>query len=241
MTIPNLKKIELCVTYRCNLACANCSNLCAQAPAKHDLSVEDVERFIIDSIDLGWEWEQITVHGGEPVLNPAIFDIVGVLVEYREHRKRKVRIQFLTNYSTPMIRKLANEVELMGVELGIAQKEGGAFYHDGSAIPYVPVNQSPEDLHLPWSRGCFQSSDCGICLNYLGYWECSPAAAAARVFGYKASAKSLQEVTEDVLAGGYDEHCRHCGFAASQSRVTRQSTTETWDKALSEYRLGKRQ
>jgi MoaA/NifB/PqqE/SkfB family radical SAM enzyme len=39
---PNLSKIELDITYECNLKCLGCNRSCTQAPTKESLSLGDV-------------------------------------------------------------------------------------------------------------------------------------------------------------------------------------------------------
>lgn len=235
---PNLKKIELCLTYRCNVKCANCSNLCTQAPTDGtmDLTVKDVEAFIEQSVAANHQWDLITLHGGEPLLNNSIVPICALLKRYHDIYNHSVRISLLSNGSTQSIvsrvRRMCSE---FGMEPGVSEKVKSNRRGDGTPIPYVPVNISPEDAGIPWTRGCFQTTDCGICLNYAGYWPCSPMAAAARVFGYQPMAKSVQELTEDVLAAGFDIHCRYCGFAGALDRVIEQKTSTTWKKAIEKY------
>ena len=238
---PNLKKIELCLTYRCNVKCANCSNLCTQAPAGKDadLSTADIERFIEQSIGCGRKWGLITLHGGEPVLNPAIHQICEMLRKYRELHSANTRISLLSNGSTPAILRQVHQLcSEFGFEPGISEKVKSNHRGDGTPIPYVPVNISPEDKGNSYTIGCFQTTDCGICLNYAGYWPCSPMAAAARVFGYQPMAKTVAELTEDVLAKGFELHCKHCGFAGSAPRVIGQASSKTWIEAFARYSKG---
>ena len=235
---PNLKKIELCLTYRCNVKCNNCSNLCTQAPtdSRMDLTLKDIEAFINQSVTANHKWELITLHGGEPILNNSIVQICAILKRYRDIYNHTVRLSLLSNGSTPSIlsrvRKLCDEY---GFDAGISEKVRSNRRGDGTPIPYVPVNVSPEDDCIPWTQGCFQTTDCGICLNYAGYWPCSPMAAAARVFGYQPMAKSVQELSDSVLSKGFDIHCRHCGFAGVMDRVIEQKTSATWQKAIGKY------
>lgn len=234
---PNLGIVELCITYRCNVKCHNCSNLCTQAPKTDgDLSLEAVQKFLQDCIDNDFRFGMITIHGGEPALHPQWKEIAQALLEYREKYNPKMTLWWLTNNSTPAIRERCEIIKGLGIPLGISTKIGSNKNENGSPIPYIPVNESPTDLQEVYSLGCFQSENCGICYNYLGFFECSPAAAAARVFGYEPMAKSVKELSLELLQSGFPKHCMHCGFAfPDRRRVIEQTTTETWRKALNAY------
>ena len=225
---PNFGLIELCLTYRCNLKCNNCSNLCTQAVASSDLTPDDIEYFLDDISKADHKVGQITIHGGEPVLNPWIMDIIKQLVTFRS--TFGTNLWLLTNNSSPKIRSLITKISCdYSIPLGIATK-------NGSPIAYHPVNESPEDLGENYSIGCFQTENCGICFNNLGYFPCSPLAAAARVFDYKPTAVSIKQLTLERCNEYFEMHCKHCGFAMKdRRRVTEQTNTETWQKAFSNY------
>lgn len=229
--MPTFKTVELCLTYRCNVKCANCSNLCTQAPVNGDLTPAMVERFIKDSIDLNHVWGQITLHGGEPALNPWIYDIARMLVKYRLDTDCKLWL--LSNNSVPKIREITSRISLRyDIPLGLSEKKITNADAGGNPIDYVPVNESPSDLGEVSTLGCFQSETCGVCYNYMGYFPCSPMAAAARVFKYE-PIHSINDLTETACLKYFNAHCHHCGFAMpNRRRVTEQVTTETWKKVL---------
>lgn len=224
---PNFGIVELCLTYKCNMRCNNCSNLCTQAPYGGDLTPDDVEYFLDDIKDS--HVGHITIHGGEPVLNPWIFDIIKLLAEHRE--KYGTKLWLLTNNSSPAIRERTTRINCdYDIALGISTK-------DGRPMLYHPINESPEDIGEEYSIGCFQTSTCGICFNNLGYFPCSPMAAAARVFGYNRAAVSIKHLTEDVCNDYYKLHCKHCGYAMKdRRRVTEQTSTKTWEDKFEDYK-----
>ena len=236
--LPNFKTVELCLTYRCNVRCNNCSNLCTQAPFdKGDLSVIDVAHFLKDSIVSNHKWEVITLHGGEPVLNKDIIGICKLLYDYRKDFNKTVNIWILSNNSTPAINASIRALcEDYLFKPGFSTKIKSNVNENGDSIPYVAINESPEDLGLPYTQGCFQSSSCGICFNYLGFFECSPAAAAARVFGYEPLARHVSELIVEKCIEAYKSHCKHCGFSLpDRRRVVEQVSTKTWIEKFNEY------
>lgn len=225
---PNFNIVEICLTYRCNIHCNNCSNLCTQAPFKGDLSSSDVIMFLqnieYNKIDL----KQITIHGGEPVLNPWIEEIVSILCQYRV--RYNTTLWLLSNNSCQVVRQKISKISCdYNIPLGISTKI------EGNQIEYVPVNESPEDLKEQYTIGCFQTENCGICFNYLGFFPCSPMAAAARVFGYKGFT-TIADMTEENIKKYFEMHCKHCGFAMPERRrVTEQTSSKTWIEKLSAY------
>jgi len=45
------------------------------------MSVEQIQKFINESVDNNVKWERIRVMGGEPTLHPDIFEILNLLLE----------------------------------------------------------------------------------------------------------------------------------------------------------------
>jgi hypothetical protein len=178
----------------------------------------------------------ITLHGGEPVLNPDIIKIAEILTEY--HKKTGCRLWLLTNNSSPAVRRLTTMLNCkFNIPLGISTKIGKNIDGSGSPIKYVAVNEAPCDLGIEYDQGCFQTSNCGVCYNYLGYFPCSPMAAAARVFGYPPTAKTFKEFTEAACVNDMKKHCRLCGFSApGRCRVVEQVTSQSWETVFTSYK-----
>jgi hypothetical protein len=234
-----MKIIELCITYRCNLKCNNCSNLCAQALFKGDLSPVDVQLFVDNLLSSNFIPDQITIHGGEPVLHPSIFEIITILCKYRE--KTGTRLWLLTNNSNGSIKNTIERVRSeYNIPIGSSEKD----VHCNSE--FVTVNESPSDLLKSGeiqlddiTKGCFQLTDCGICFNYLGYFPCSPMAAAARIFNYQSLGSDIKNLYELRLLKKALDHCKHCGFAIkNRDRSSEQIMTETWKNKLINYHQG---
>jgi hypothetical protein len=235
---PNIRVLELCITYRCNVKCDNCSNLCTQAPMDDsgDLTYDEIESMIRESADCGYQWGQISLHGGEPLLHPEVLAIGHLLVDYRRVHSPGLALQALTNWSTEKIRVVGDSLRSMGINLGISEKHVRNQMANGSPIPYVPVNESPEDLGLSHDGGCFQTENCGICRNYLGFWPCSPMAAAARVFGYTTPILRVNDIAVDGMRDLLPMHCKHCGFSMpDRPRVIDQISTKTWTEGFKQY------
>lgn len=230
MTTPRLSTVELHITYECNLRCKNCSSLCGLAPAKEgmDLSTDSFMYFLQDTISNNYKWKKIKLFGGEPTLHQHIEPFCRLLKEYVDSYNESCIIRLVSNGSDMnMAYRLQDE---FGVELGIERKL------DNLQSDYVTVNDSPTDAGEDTFLGCYISEDCGVAYNYLGYYECSPAAAAARVFGYDPVALSVRDLTVESCIKAYESHCKHCGFSrAICQRSSKQITSRTWNEKFQAY------
>jgi hypothetical protein len=234
--VPTMKRIEIHTTYRCNLKCPQCINLCSQAPSREDFTIENMKKFISESIELKWEWEWIVLHGGESCLHPQFFDLCQLLVDYRNAHCPETRLILTTNGYTQAVCDRVNKAASMGFVISNSHRENGFSYFCG----HLPYCVSPTDTGEKYTEGCSESSECGIALTNRGYYECSPAAAAWRVMGYEPLAKSLQEVSVEKMKEGFKIHCKHCGFSrvgATAVGGDKTITTGTWERKLKEYEL----
>jgi len=227
---PNMSVLEIAITYVCNVSCNNCLALSPQAPTKRDqdMTLEDIERFLAESVACNYPWTWLKLHGGEPTLHRQLMEICHALTAYKTASNPAVRLSLVSNDTN---RKRVEEVLAAGFDPQLSYKAVGS-----SAISYVPVNVSPKDIGVSADSGCFIPRDCGISLNNLGFWPCSPSAAAARVFDYEAPVKHVQDLTPERLKVLYS-HCDHCGFAIRQERTTQQMSSPTWATKLAAYNL----
>lgn len=208
---PNIRRLEIHLTYRCNLRCLHCSNLITQAPSVVTMPVDRVRQLVAESIELDWPWDWLVLHGGEPTLHPEFEKVCAVLAAYRVLDRPAVQTSVCTNGFGERVQNQLKIAERHGVRPENSRKDGkpAVGYH-------VPISRSPIDDGLDYALGCFQSSQCGIAYTNEGFYECSPAAAGYRLFGYEPMAIRLADVTEERLAAGYARHCGHCGYAAVQ-------------------------
>jgi len=240
---PNIRSLEIHITYKCNLRCNNCTNVVGLAPAPDlDMSLNDIDNLVQQSTDLHYPWNRLVLHGGEPTYHPEFLEICLRLAQYRNDINPKMLLYVCSNGLSERTRELN----------ALAAKDCGFLIEDSSKISYknnpnytpnyhVEFNVSPTDLNEPFSLGCYQTSRCGIALNKLGYYECSPSASMARVFGYLPLAQHLKDVTAERLAQGFSLHCKHCGLSRAggheqaSPHALQQVTSPTWAKALSAY------
>lgn len=209
--------VEIDLTYRCNLQCANCNRSCTQAPSKLELSTAQIAAFIDQSIAAGVRWDRIRLLGGEPTLHKSFFAILDRLMTYRRAHRPKMRIVVCTNGSGPRVRKVLSHLP-NGVEVKNTFK-------NGSQRLFRPFNRAPADS--PWFRfsdfsaGCRILNDCGLGVTPLGYYPCAIAGGIDRIFGFGLGRKTLPPADDnmrDQLAV-FCPLCGHFGFSWPTKKV----------------------
>ena len=211
--IPNLNKIEIDITYDCNLKCISCNRSCTQAPSKEDsISIKQIHKFIEESIEISKKWELINILGGEPTLHPNFLEIVELILnEYILKYSPDTILQITSNGYTEDTKKILNKLP-KSKNIIIDKK---SFKESNKVIYFTPFNLAPVDLddfkNKEFSKGCWITSYCGIGLNKYGYYPCSVAAAMDRVMGYDVGIKSLKEASVDKLKELLNLFCGYCG------------------------------
>lgn len=218
--------VEIDITYRCNLRCANCNRSCTQAPTDIEMPPAQVEALLRESLEARVSWRRIRLLGGEPTLHPDLFPILGLLLDYRRRHNPDLRIVVCTNGRGRRV----NEV-LRRLPGGVAVKN--TFKTDRQRL-FRPFNMAPVDS--PWFRfadytgGCRILADCGMGLTPSGYYPCAIAGGIDRVFGFGLGRKSLPAEDDRMLdlLRVFCPLCGHFGFSWP-TRSTRVS--ETWRRA----------
>lgn len=210
--LPNLSKIEIDITYQCNLKCINCNRSSTQAPTQKGISMEKIFQFIQESIQLQKRWKLINILGGEPTLHPHFLEIVTlILTEYIDAHSPHTTLQITSNgYGNTVqaiLAKLPSHPNLI---------IDNASYKDNKVIPYFsPFNNAPIDNQVipqnqDYSKGCWVTAYCGIGLNELGYYPCGVAGGIDRVFEFNLGIPSLHD-TASKLDELLNTFCRYCG------------------------------
>jgi Radical SAM superfamily/4Fe-4S single cluster domain len=202
-----LSQIELELITACNLKCFNCDRSSRQAVSAELMTLEQVARFVDESLELGWRWRKIALLGGEPTLHPRFFEILDELDRYRASEPGVV-VQLISNgYGRKVERVLARLPDW--VTLRNTHKTTPRQYH------FDAYNVAPQDLpeyaDADFSRGCTIPFMCGMALTRYGFYPCGAGASVDRVFGWGRGIGSLGEVTPEGLVGEFTLLCRYCG------------------------------
>ena len=236
----NMYVLSPTITWKCNASCDNCSSLCGsgQAPSNEDMTIENIQKLIDESIELKYPWQKWAVSGGEPACHPKCEEIILMMEEYRKKHNPKILLTIVTNGYSQKSKDMNVFALKHNFEIENSNKSE-AIIKKTTKIPYIPFNISPKDVKYNVTMiSCDQGERCGLSLTNQGYWECTPAAAAWRVFNdYKPICIDLKDLTEELVYKNMEHDCLNCGFALYQApRVYDQTTSKTWRIAFENYK-----
>jgi len=228
------KFIEIDITYRCNLKCINCDRSCRQAPTNEQMTVEQIQKFVKESIDINVNWERIRVMGGEPTLHPDVFEILNLLLEYKKGYSPDTCIQLDTNGFGKKVNDILSRVP-KEIEIENSSKESGV-------LPFDPFNMAPKDSivynYADYSNGCQVISVDGIGLTPYGYYPCAVAGSIDRIFGFDIGRKKLPSY-DDSMTDQLEVFCKLCGHFRAAKRTNREVMSLTWKMAYENYKKRK--
>lgn len=209
--LPNLEQIEIDITYECNLKCINCNRSSTQAPIKKGMSLEQIENFVLESIELNKKWTLINLLGGEPSMHKDFIEIVNmILKEYIIPHSSQTILQITSNGFGEFVQQRLSQLP-SHPNLIIDY----ASFKDERIVPYFsPFNDAPIDQpdgkDKEYQKGCWVTTYCGIGLNQLGYYPCGVAGGIDRIFEFNLGIQSLKDVDEGI-AKYLETFCRYCG------------------------------
>jgi hypothetical protein len=225
-------RVELDITWACNLRCFNCNRSCEQAPTGESMTLDQVRRFVDESLAAGQRWERIRVLGGEPTLHPAFGEILVELLRYRD-----------------AVPDVVIEVATHGlgdrVQAALARIPDGIVAEDtrkqGPEQPFSTFNVAPIDVpayaDADYTNGCAVTEVCGVGLTPHGYYPCAVAGGIDRIMGYDLARKRLPSPDDDQ-ADQLAAFCRVCGHFKREHEepVTSAVQSTTWAEAYERWR-----
>jgi uncharacterized radical SAM superfamily Fe-S cluster-containing enzyme len=246
--LPNINQIEIDITYECNLKCINCNRSSTQAPTNEGMSVEQIENFVKESIELNKKWKLINLLGGEPSIHKDFLQIVNLILnEYIVKHSPETILQVTSNGFGEFVKESLSKLPYhKNLIIDYAS------FKDERIVPYFsPFNDAPIDKpngnEKEYHKGCWVTSYCGIGLNQLGYYPCGVAGGIDRVFKLNLSVQSLKNV-DDSLAKHLETFCRFCGNFSDYEKnfgnfiprnekaaITKPIISETWKRAYKNY------
>lgn len=238
MVKPNMHWLELDITYRCGLACHNCNRMTGVAPGRReeDMTVEQVQKLLDDSVRLGYPWRAMFLVGGEPTLHPQLDAIVSRIGEYQAKENPEISLTIATHgFGEHTNRRLA-ELGAAFPFLHVLNSHKLGNVHPDFVAPCVAM----VDVDSAWAamhrfEGCSVSGHCGLSLNYKGLYPCAVAGAIDRIFGLNQAIKNLDDVSESAMAEKYQTFCRYCGYYRPIRENSRTLMSPAWRAALDRY------
>ncbi|SFG66330.1 radical SAM protein [Neptunomonas qingdaonensis] len=203
-------KIEIDITWQCNLKCFDCNRCCGTSPTGERMSVDQIERFIAESNLNSYKWKIIRLVGGEPTLHPDFPTIVRLLLTYRDsfYEKDKPKIIVCTNGYSNKTKKILSELPCE-IIIDNSNKSSENVAHIGhfNMAPIDIRDTSKDDFTL----ACTNTTYCGMGLTPNGYYHCPVAGSIDRIFGKNLGYKKLPEQV-DEMDNLKQEFCKLCGF-----------------------------
>jgi len=198
-------KMEIDLTYKCNLRCKGCNRSCEQAPDDIELPIDYIEKFVNRSIKREIEWKKIRLLGGEPTMHSKIQEILYLLADYKEFYPRS-RLEIVTNgQGRRVIRNLLKVPPFFHIEENKKQSDDVYFY---------PFNLAPIDLtqlkNIDFRNGCSNLEECGISLTPLGYYPCAISGGIDRIAGWNIGRKKIPK-EDDEMTDILEKACPYCG------------------------------
>lgn len=169
-------RIEIDITYACNLHCLNCNRSVTQAPENLHLDHGAVRAFVDTSIARGKRWRRMRILGGEPTLHPQFHEIVAELLRYRDSFPECV-VEVVSNgygvFVEAQLARLPREVWIdNSLKTSRIQPQFGPFND-------APIDD-PAYARVDYRNGCAIASDCGMGLTPTGYYPCAIAGGIER-------------------------------------------------------------
>ncbi len=219
-----MSKVQLEITTDCNLKCHNCDRVCGVAPSKEFMKIEQIYKFVDESITLKKNWKRIDILGGEPTLYEDLETLWKIIKLYKDKNKN-CKIRFSTNglneFSVPDWVDVRNS----------NKKE--RLQKDHTAFNSAPIDNGETEIKccsVPWR--------CGLALTRYGYFLCGAGAAISRVFGFDIGFKNLSNINSESMLNQINTLCKYCGHSRVKSRhiPETQEISKSWEVAINSYK-----
>ena len=243
-------RIIIDLSHCCDLSCPDCNRSCAvdQAPAEEFISLEQVRRFIAESIAAGRQWRRIFLEGGEPTLHPQLVEILAELQRYRQDHAPRCKIDLNSNGYSPRAKRMLGRLPDGFRAKNSAKVHGYQKHHIGFNV--APIDLA-EFAGSDYGRGCYIQPIFGLGLTRNGYYPHPICGGIDRVFGFDIGLKKLPVSPAD-LSEQMRRLCPLCGHFR-EFRVDRRilnlvthkdpgnfppgSKSPSWVKAYRDFRL----
>ncbi len=229
------KRIEIDVTYVCNLECYQCNRSVHQAPSTDYISTEQIYKFIQDTIDNNIQWENIRLLGGEPTLHPKILDIIEILLQFKHKYSPTTQIYIITNGYGKKVNEVISNIPKEVHICNSSKDSPTSFKH--YAFNIAPVD-NPKFKDVDYAHGCLILKDCGIGLTPYGYYPCAVSGSIDRVMGHDFGRKEMPK-DDDMMIDILRESCKYCGRFNHDTSEIKDIMSPEWEKAYLKYKIKK--
>jgi hypothetical protein len=198
------------------------------------MQVEQIKKFIAETVENSIIWQSIRILGGEPTLHPDIQEIIQLLLKYKKDYAPKCEITLCTNGFGASTNKI---LLTLPKEILIENTMKDDIHQDY----FCAFNIAPSDLKrfrfADFSIGCRWMYICGIGLTPFGYYPCAVAGGIDRVLGFDIGRKKIPS-KKDSLKDQLSIFCRYCGDF-HYKRNKKEIMTPAWISAYKKYNIKK--
>ncbi len=229
--------MEIDLTYLCNLACNHCNRSCPQAPSDDRITTSQIKKMLSESIEKGIVWQRMRLPGGEPTLNPELYEIVKELYDYKQNFSKNLQIVLVTNGIAATSKELAIKLE----------HDFKIIIEDSSKQPlrqldFIAFNQAPLDdkkyKETDYTNGCHVLKDCGLGFTPYGFYPCAIAGGIDRVLGNDIARKEVPDKNDEML-DQLNSLCAWCGhFKMNYGSATSQGASSSWTDKYEQFKNG---
>jgi hypothetical protein len=230
------RRIEIDITYACNLACANCNRSVPQASGGDRITPACLASYVADWVAAGIRWERIRLLGGEPTIHPQFTEMLEILRAYRTAHSPATRIEVTSNgFGAKVNAALARLPADVHINTSSIKDDSGA-----EQVDFASFNIAPRDLsdyaHADYTNACRIASDCGMGLAPSGYYQCAVAGGIDRVLGLSLGRAALPDPGDDM----HDQMRALCGWCGHFKRdfaagMPGQLTSQSWIEAYDAF------
>jgi len=228
-------RIDIDITWDCNLRCYHCNRSCQQAPTDERMTVGQIRRFLEETRERNVCWKKINLIGGEPTLHPEFDQILRMVLEYRDRYSPSTNVMVITNGFGNEVNAVLSRIPPT-VDLRNTRKTGRT---QDDFIPFnLAPRDSPEFAGAEFCNACCVTRDAGIGLCRNGYYPCVGAGAIDRILGFDRGRKTLP-LPEDGMEEDLALFCSYCGFfRLNHTSEVRSGPTvsEIWQHAYESWR-----
>lgn len=226
----NLHMLEIEITTLCNMGCYNCDRSCGRAPSNEKMTVDQIRRFVDESIKLGWKWNWIKVLGGEPTLHPDLLPILEELGRYKRAHKGCV-LEIITNGFADKTKETLSRIPGW---VRICNTAKTSREQDFDAYNVAPIDTQSFDRRQI-IKACSITEYYGIGLTRYGLYQCGAGASIDRVFGYGIGIRRMEDLNRNHLDKQRAVLCALCGHLCP-IRTREEKTSASWQQAYDKYK-----
>ncbi len=201
-----------------------------------DMTVEQVEKLLADSVRLKYPWRAMFLVGGEPTTHPDLDAIISRIGEYRAKENPEMSLTIATHgFGEHTNRQLVELRTAFPFLQFLNSHKTGPIHHD-----FICPCVAPCDIDSEWCtqhrfEGCSVSGHCGISVNRRGFYPCAVAGAIDRIFGLNQAIKCLDDVSEAAMAEKFQVFCQLCGYYWPIRESSRTLMSPVWRAAIESY------